>query len=280
MVIRMSKSSTAFVENLRFLCAHFSSVAEICRNLGINRQQFNKYLSGQSEPSLRNLKRITDFFGVDEYEITLPHKEFVRIVRPRRGQVHESALLDQLFSQISIASGESQEALAAYSGTYAAYFCTPVWSNHIVRSLTTIVYEERHCFTRSLQRLFLPGGSRSVKVVQKFNGVVKTILDRLYIVEYEANSKDLASFTILYPSHRRQLQFLTGIMVTIASGGSRQPFSTRVVYEYLGKDINLRSEIARCHLYRGDSLDVPEEVRSRIADVDDPSRNFLLAQSY
>lgn len=276
----MSRSSAAFAENLRFLSAHFTSVAEVCRNLGMNRQQFNKYLSGQSEPSLHNLKRITDFFGVDEYEITLPHKEFVRLVRPKRGQVRETQLLEQLLTQIDMADAESQAALAAYDGTYAAYFCSPVWSNHIVRSLTTMSFAEPVCVTRSVQRLYLPGGSRSMKVTQKFNGVVRNIVDRLYIVEYEANSKDLASFTILYPSHRRQLQFLTGIMVTVASGGSRQPFSTRVAYQYLGKDIDLRKEIARCHLYPVDSPDVPEEVRSRITDRSDPGRNFLLAQSY
>jgi hypothetical protein len=119
-----------------------------------------------------------------------------------------------------------------------------------------------------------------MRVTQKFNGVVRNIVDRLYLVEYEANSKDLASFTILYPSHRRQLQFLTGIMVTVASGGARQPFSTRVAYQYLGKDVDLRKEIARCHLYPVDSPDVPEEVRSRITDRADSARNFLLAQSY
>jgi transcriptional regulator with XRE-family HTH domain len=276
----MSRSSAAFIENLRYLCAHFDSVAEVCRSLGMNRQQFNKYLSGQSEPSLRNLKRITDFFGVDEYEITLPHKDFVRLVRPQRGKVRETQLLDQLLAQIDLASGDEQAGLAAYGGTYAVYFCTPVWSNHIVRSLVRISFAAPNCLTRSLQRLYLPGGSRSMKVIQKFNGTVRSIFDRLYVVEYEANSRDLASFTILYPSHRRQLQFLTGIMVTVASGGSRQPFSTRVVYQFLGRDVDLRREIAACHLYPVDSPDVPEEVRSRITDRSDPARNFLLAQSY
>ncbi|MBK1871049.1 helix-turn-helix domain-containing protein [Aestuariivirga sp. YIM B02566] len=276
----MSRSSAIFAENLRYLCAHFNSVAEVCRNLGMNRQQFNKYLSGQSEPSLHNLKRITDFFGVDEYEITLPPKEFVRLVRPKRAPVRETLLLEQLLTQIDMADAESQGALAAYEGTYAAYFCSPVWSNHIVRSLTTIRFEAPNCLTRSVQRLYLPGGSRSMRVTQKFNGVVRNIVDRLYLVEYEANSKDLASFTILYPSHRRQLQFLTGIMVTVASGGARQPFSTRVAYQYLGKDVDLRKEIARCHLYPVDSPDIPEEVRSRITDRADSARNFLLAQSF
>jgi hypothetical protein len=50
--------SEPFAENLRLLCSHYASVAEVCRRIGINRQQFNKYLSGASTPSLHSLRRI------------------------------------------------------------------------------------------------------------------------------------------------------------------------------------------------------------------------------
>src|SRR5437762_953001 len=88
--------------NLRHLCAHYGSVAEVCRRAGINRQQFNKYLNGSSAPSLRNLRRISTFFGVDEYEITLAHEDFVSSVVPKRGDPSGiSGLLSQLLSQLS-----------------------------------------------------------------------------------------------------------------------------------------------------------------------------------
>jgi hypothetical protein len=32
--------------NLRYLCGYHRSVAEVCRRVAINRQQFNKYLAG------------------------------------------------------------------------------------------------------------------------------------------------------------------------------------------------------------------------------------------
>ncbi|PKL98696.1 MAG: Cro/Cl family transcriptional regulator, partial [Gammaproteobacteria bacterium HGW-Gammaproteobacteria-9] len=50
-------------ENLKLLCSHYRSIAEVCRKLAINRAQFNKYLGGQSRPTPFNLKRIGDFFG-------------------------------------------------------------------------------------------------------------------------------------------------------------------------------------------------------------------------
>jgi hypothetical protein len=40
-----------FTHNLGLLCSYQRSIAEICRKLGFNRQQFNKYLAGSVMPS-------------------------------------------------------------------------------------------------------------------------------------------------------------------------------------------------------------------------------------
>ena len=54
-----------FGANLRQLSRQFSSIAGLCRELGINRTQFNRYLSGESFPRPDVLHRICTFFGVD-----------------------------------------------------------------------------------------------------------------------------------------------------------------------------------------------------------------------
>jgi transcriptional regulator with XRE-family HTH domain len=54
-----------FGRNLKALAAPFSSVAGLCRELGINRTQFNRYLAGESFPRPDVLHRICQFFGVD-----------------------------------------------------------------------------------------------------------------------------------------------------------------------------------------------------------------------
>lgn len=54
-----------FGENLRILSAGYPSVAALCRNLGINRTQFNRYLSGESFPRPDVLHQICSFFDVD-----------------------------------------------------------------------------------------------------------------------------------------------------------------------------------------------------------------------
>jgi transcriptional regulator with XRE-family HTH domain len=47
-----------FVRNLKLMCSYAPSISEACRSMGINRQQFTKYLNGTSRPSARNLRRI------------------------------------------------------------------------------------------------------------------------------------------------------------------------------------------------------------------------------
>ena len=54
-----------FGQNLRILCQKHSSISSICRDLGINRTQFNRYLSGESFPRPDVLHRICTFFKTD-----------------------------------------------------------------------------------------------------------------------------------------------------------------------------------------------------------------------
>lgn len=54
-----------FGANLRQLSQGYPSISELSRQLGINRTQFNRYLSGESFPRPDVLERICTFFGVD-----------------------------------------------------------------------------------------------------------------------------------------------------------------------------------------------------------------------
>jgi len=54
-----------FGRNLQVLSAPFPSIAALCRELDINRTQFNRYLAGESFPRPDVLYRICTFFDVD-----------------------------------------------------------------------------------------------------------------------------------------------------------------------------------------------------------------------
>ena len=52
-------------ENLKQLCRDTASISELCRTIGVNRTQFNRYLSGTAFPRPDVLFRICHHFGVD-----------------------------------------------------------------------------------------------------------------------------------------------------------------------------------------------------------------------
>ncbi|MFT4962115.1 MAG: transcriptional regulator with XRE-family HTH domain [Paracoccaceae bacterium] len=54
-----------FGANLRHLARPYRSISDLSRQLGINRTQFNRYLSGESFPRPDVLERICVFFDVD-----------------------------------------------------------------------------------------------------------------------------------------------------------------------------------------------------------------------
>lgn len=54
-----------FGQNLRILCQGQFSISSICRDITINRTQFNRYLSGERFPRPDVLHRICTFFKTD-----------------------------------------------------------------------------------------------------------------------------------------------------------------------------------------------------------------------
>ena len=74
-----------FSANLRFACATRRSISQICREIGINRQQFNRYIGGEARPSPHNVARIARFFGLVAEDFSLTPKQFeARMMRPDR----------------------------------------------------------------------------------------------------------------------------------------------------------------------------------------------------
>jgi transcriptional regulator with XRE-family HTH domain len=58
--------------NLRVQCEKFGSIAEVCRGTSLNRQQFNKYLSGENLPNVRTRRRLCEFFNIPEEDMFAP----------------------------------------------------------------------------------------------------------------------------------------------------------------------------------------------------------------
>jgi transcriptional regulator with XRE-family HTH domain len=113
--------------NLRRLCKDHASVSAVCRELRINRTQFERYLQGQTVPNKATAKLICDYFHIDEAELYQDHGSSEAGV-PGLPPVSES-----LFKQLIRPPSPS-----IAGGTYFTYFSIPGRDDLLVRSVTFV----------------------------------------------------------------------------------------------------------------------------------------------
>ena len=98
-----------FGRNLRLLCQPYASVSALCRELGINRTQFNRYLSGESFPRPDILQRICAYFKVDARILLQPLHEV------------QNSNTDVIFSNEMEISSPQPQALSTQTAFPAAF---------------------------------------------------------------------------------------------------------------------------------------------------------------
>lgn len=113
--------------NLRRLCKDHASVSAVCRELGINRTQFERYLQGQTVPNKATAKLICDYFRIDEAEL-YRDPGIPEPMAPGLPPISES-----LFKQMI-----RPPAPSIAGGTYFTYFSIPTRSDLLVRSVTFV----------------------------------------------------------------------------------------------------------------------------------------------
>ena len=127
--------SDAFGTNLQLLCSHYRSIAEVCRRLAINRAQFNRYLSGQSLPTRHNLKRICDFFGVEDYELSQPPEQFAALIGSRaKDRPAARDPLQRLLQPLREHAGLQKDVVIAGVGTHIQIWDRARFEQEIART--------------------------------------------------------------------------------------------------------------------------------------------------
>jgi transcriptional regulator with XRE-family HTH domain len=260
----------AFSSNLKLLCSHYRSIAEVCRKLALNRAQFNKYLSGQSRPTAYNLKRICDFFGIEDYELSLPSEQFADLIGARRSDPQPRALGDPLLELLGPLRQYSGN-MARYCGYYFEYANCMSVPGKILLSLVHL-REERgsYLFERQeRQERQEPDRGSSGKVEDwvhcRYLGVAFNLQDRLFLIDYESLTGNEMTQTILIPSYKSRITRLNGMKTGVSSGDLRTPACTRVVWEYLGTEINRVNAFRQAMLYSPDDPRIDADIRERLA---------------
>lgn len=251
-----------FARNLSYLCGYYPSIAEVCRRLHVNRQQFNKYLSGQVRPSRHNMRRICDFFGVTESEVMLEHPRFVEIISLRRRPVSTAALAGPL-EHIEALYAQSGD-LERYVGYYYRYFYAFSYPGYIIKSLARIFEKDGRYYWRNIERLQERGAEGTT--TGKYAGAVFFLAERIFIVEYDQLLRNGITQVALYPSYHTKIDYLRGIQTGEPAKRGRKPAASLVLMEYLGTGIDIRKALLASGLFPGDSDAISPKIRGLITN--------------
>lgn len=249
--------------NLRYLCGLRRSTSEVCRSIGINRQQFNKYLSGTTTPSAFNLGRISAYFGLDAGVLRQPSAEFRRVLSQHQGGPPEPAAAPSSihweFCKTALGlAALNPEALRPHVGLYFRYNYAFDGSGRIVRGLFRVSETDGLFVTRLVERVqHRSNGSKRLTTL-KYDGVLAALSGCLFSVEFERLMKSCIGHAAFPCLMRPGQRFLTGIQSSFSTSTGR-PAASRVVLERVGRGTSVREMLRQCGTFqRGDGVIDPD----------------------
>lgn len=256
-----------FPSNLKQLCCHYRSIADVCRKLKFNRGQFNRYLSGHSFPTAFNLKRICDFFGVEEYEIAMPTDQFTSLISGRSRRLLRAPEMNGPQRALEHLKRSSSPRAQVLKGYYHQYHYAMSDPGHIVCSLVHIHEKDGYIIYERNERLqsSVPGAEDFE--CYRYIGVVYYLQDRVFLVDYETLTSNEISQTILIPSFKSRITRLNGLKMGVSACDRRIPACSRVVWDFLGTDANLTSAYRRVRLYKADAEEIDCDLKARLSQV-------------
>jgi transcriptional regulator with XRE-family HTH domain len=215
-----------FGSNLRDLAAEYPSISDLARRLGINRTQFNRYLSGDSFPRPDVLARICDFFSVDA-RILLEPLDLVRQSPARSGSDYLDAFMGP---QVRNVSEESFP-----SGFYRFTRRSFVKESQFVTGLVLVHRRDQETYLRgfeakaALRLQGLPVDKRT----REFRAAIMEIDDAITFTASRVHGLT-ASFNYLARVASFENNFWVGYVARTSRENSGSNRLTRLVYEHLG----------------------------------------------
>ncbi|TMV06454.1 helix-turn-helix transcriptional regulator [Ruegeria sediminis] len=236
-----------FGANLRHLASRHPTVIGLTKELGINRTQFNRYLSGESFPRPDVLDRICRFFDVDA-RILLEPVESISV----QGGLLTGDILRDFLGAGTAGLGENE-----FPSGYFRFLrrCFPDTERYS-EELWFVFRDGPYTFIRGYHpRKLWPGASAALR---EYRGYVSRMGDGLCLVASQRSAASVLMFRV-GPAPASIASCWSGHVLCSANGDP----SMRVVLEHLGHDLGAALQVAR---------------RAGTAEVDalsDPYRHLL-----
>tara|TARA_R110002094_G_scaffold178152_4_gene157442 strand:- start:3287 stop:4105 length:819 start_codon:yes stop_codon:yes gene_type:complete len=266
-----------FAANLRVLTSYSQSIAAVCRDLGISRQQFTKYLSGKNLPSLRNLRKMSDYFGVEENEMLMPVDEFSKLIALNPPRATSNDPLQAFIAGSVRSNASSRHAFKEFLGFYYSHFIIADTPNQITRSLLCVYEADGAVLTKNIERY--PDENDGAAAINKFEGVALYNSERMFIYEREITPGTRIWQTVVYANTLKYSTYLSGLTMGIATETVRDIACYRVVYEFLGTNVNSRMALRGCGTFDLDSPKISKFIRDRITNDIRPNETAFIPRA-
>ncbi|NHI01664.1 helix-turn-helix transcriptional regulator [Oceanimonas sp. MB9] len=217
--------STHFSQNLRYLCAERGSAAQVCRDIGINQQQFSKYLTGRAKPSSHNLRRISRYFGVRDEDMFEAPEQLIHAYQ--KNSAKTGSRTDPFYD----AFPGSLRDLRRFLGVYQTFNLSPAAPDGVVVALTMLEEHEGLVYSKTVDSMLMR--SEDARQSTVYEGKAAYHGERLFVMEFESQNSGSFMMTTLFPPHRYRRKYLFGMVSFLASSPHRMPYSSRTVWERL-----------------------------------------------
>ncbi|WP_244748431.1 helix-turn-helix domain-containing protein [Mesorhizobium sp. 131-3-5] len=263
----MGEDTGALAENLRTLCDRHGSVAAVCRKINVNRQQFNKYLSGAHVPSASNIRIIANYFGLSVPILFSDPDEFRTLVDGNF--FHAMATARQLpefsrFISNMIVENNSQDSEIA--GVYDRYQFSSIYKGFVLKSAFCIYRNREFLQHYYVERFPSFDNPRKIEYIFKYYGFCFPLADRLFTADFEGIQCNELTFGVYAQVKRNAKRFMFGISSGIAANVFRQPYSTKVALHYRGPGLLRREHLSELTVMDRNDPAIPREALQYLGD--------------
>lgn len=250
------------IENLQALCEQSRTVSELCRKVGINRQQFNKYLAGTHQPSKSNLRALAHHFGLSEDFLFSNPSDFRSMLEGDyfhlfRSLIKSPKMLLFINELMSASGGESTDALA---GIYERYQYSSIYPGHILRSIYCLYKKDGLLMHYYIERFPSMEGTGRVDYLFKYHGLSFLLAGRLFSIDFETIQHNEITFSNLALVSRNSMKYIFGVTSGVAATMMRQPIAAKVAMNFIDKGLVRKSHLKRATVLLPDDPTIPKEV--------------------
>jgi transcriptional regulator with XRE-family HTH domain len=251
-----------FGANLRVLSKQYPSISELSRQLGINRTQFNRYLSGESFPRPDVLDRICAFFDVDARILLDPVEALAN-----KGHIVNGSVLKDF-----VGPGVNNLPETVFpSGFYRFTRRSFVNDTQFVVGLVYVFRESNNTYVRGFEakEAMRQQGLPADTVTREFRGYVTRQEDGVAMMISRRNAMT-CSFNYLARVASFENNFWVGYVTRTVRESATGTRVARMVYEHLGKDPKTVWKAARTQGFCSEEDLMP--FHARLLQIGDPFR--------